>query len=92
MKRKSALLVTLLSLFGCASLPPFPEVNQCGYSNKFGKFRCVNKKTGKSFNVRLDDPMIEGAQCLPTQDPQRSYSSAQAWIDSVVQIAHERCR
>jgi len=89
---KIVLSIILTSLVGCAVLPPFPEVNQCGYSVKFNKFRCKNNVTKKAFNVQRNDPMMEGAQCLPVADPQRSYPSAQAWVQNAKQIAEQRCR
>ncbi len=84
-KLRATLLTILLS--GCASLPPFPEVLQCGYSGKFGKFRCCNTNTKQCSDVHLDDPVMEGAQCLSPDD----YKKASAWVESVKQIANEHC-
>lgn len=93
-----ALCVISLSLGACAGwflkndLPEFPEVLQCGYSVKHNKFRCKNTKTGEAFDLRRDDPVMEGAQCLPTKDRLQSYGSSEAWVASIKSIATQRCK
>jgi hypothetical protein len=84
---KIALLVISLASFGCAQLPPFPEVWQCAYSSKLNKFRCVNTRTKQALDLRRDDPNMEGAQCMSIED----YRKSEAWIDSVIEIANQRC-
>lgn len=84
---KIALLILSLSFISCATLPPFPEVEQCGYSKKFNKFRCVDTETRKARNVRLDDPSMEGAQCLNLKD----YQASEAWVSTVKDIAEKNC-
>lgn len=87
-KLKKRLIGITLLLSGCSSLPPFPHVNQCGYSVKFNKFRCCDENGKSCFNLRREDPKMEGAQCLSGSD----YKKASHWIDSVTGIAQQRCR
>lgn len=82
------MLIVSLGLSACASLPPFPSVNQCGYSVKFNKFRCCNTETKKCFDLKRDDKKMEAAQCLNADD----YAKTEAWVDSVIEIANKRCR
>lgn len=84
-KIKAILLIIILS--SCASVPPFPSVNQCGYSVKFNKFRCCNTETKKCFDLRREDPGMEAAQCLSADN----YKTVSAWIDAVKLIAEQRC-
>ncbi len=84
--RNLALLLISLNV-RCASLPPFPEVSQCAYSQKFRKFRCVNTKTQAAFDLKLTDPVMEGAQCLSLPD----YSASEEWVSAVKQIAEQKC-
>jgi hypothetical protein len=84
---KTILFLTSL-ISGCASLPPFPEVNQCGYSVKFNKFRCCDTETKKCFNLKREDPSMEAAQCLSADD----YKKSEEWVQSVVDIANRRCK
>ena len=87
--RKILLFVTALNIMGCGKqLPEFPEVWQCAHSEKFNKFRCVNTRTKKAINVRRDDPIMEGAQCLSVED----YKSSEAWVAAVKEIAESQCR
>lgn len=87
MQLRMLLLLTSLALNGCASLPPFPEVLQCGYLPQYGKFRCVNTQTHAKLNLRLDDPTMRGAQCLSPND----YKKSEAWVADVVEIAKQKC-
>ncbi len=90
MKRLSIMIKALLlttSLISCASLPPFPPVDQCAYSVKFSKFRCCNTDTKKCFNLKRDDSKMEAAQCLSADD----YKASEAWVQNVLNIANTRC-
>lgn len=84
--RLSLVLLTIL-LNGCATLPPFPEVWQCGYTYKFKKFRCVNTESKVQFDVKYDRPEMEGAQCLPPDH----YKSVAQWVAAVKEIAETKC-
>lgn len=84
---KMILLITSLELIACSSLPPFPEVWQCGYSIKFNKFRCVNTKTKQAINLKRDDPHMEAAQCLSFED----YKASELWVSNVKGIAEQHC-
>lgn len=86
-KLRTKLLLISLILSGCGSLPPFPEVNQCGYSVKYNKFRCCNTETKKCVNVRREDSRMEAAQCLSGPD----YKKSEAWVQSVIDIANQHC-
>lgn len=44
--------------------------------------------TKEAINLKRDDPKMEAAQCLSADD----YKITAEWIDSVIQIANERCR
>lgn len=81
------ILLLTTSLISCASLPPFPPVNQCAYSVKFNKFRCCNTDTKKCFNLKRDDQRMEAAQCLSADD----YKASEAWLQDVINIANQRC-
>jgi len=88
---KTVLLAISLTsvLVGCGKdVPEFPEVAQCAYSIKFDKWRCKNTKTGEAFNLRRDDPKMEGAQALSASD----YVKSERWIDVVIAIARKRCQ
>ena len=85
---RMSLLITSLSLIACASLPTAPELWQCGYTHKFNKFRCVNTRTKEKVNLRVDSPIMEGAQCLSLDD----YLEAERWIQKVKNIAEQRCK
>ncbi len=86
MRLKTLLFVMFLS--GCASLPPAPEIEQDGYSWRFRKFRACDTVTHACRDIPLDDPDMEGAQCLSAED----YKKSADWVSSVEQIAKERCR
>jgi hypothetical protein len=86
---KTILLIVSLSLVSCGEqIPDFPEVWQCGYSIKFNKFRCRNTKTKESINLRLDDPKMEGAQCLALED----YKQSESWVATIKELARKRCK
>ncbi len=80
--------IILLELIGCSSLPPFPEVMQSGYSYKYKKFRACNTDTHVCYNIPIDDPSMEGAQCLNAPD----YKSVSQWVSVVKEIADKKCR
>ena len=85
---KNKVLLCLTSLISaCASLPPFPPVNQCAYSVKYNKFRCCNTSTQQCFNLKRESPSMEAAQCLSSDD----YKKSEEWVQSVVNIANSRC-
>ena len=84
----SKMIFLSLSLASCATLPPFPSVNQCAYSVKFNKFRCCNTETKKCFNLKREDPIMEAAQCLNADD----YKKAEEWTQTVIDIAKARCK
>lgn len=77
----------IISLVSCGTVPKFPEVMQCGYSIKFNKFRCCDTDTKKCVNLKRDDPAMEAAQCLSAAD----YKKSEAWVQSVIDIANQRC-
>jgi hypothetical protein len=85
---KSALCAISLSVtqLSCASLPPFPEIYQCGFRSTFG-FACVNTKTEERERRALADPEMDGAQCMSLED----YRKSEQWIESVKEIAQRRC-
>lgn len=87
-KTKTPLFALFLSLSGCSSLPPFPEVWQCAYSVKFNKFRCCNSNTKECANLKRDDTRMEAAQCLSADD----YKASQEWLNSVIDLAQKHCR
>lgn len=87
MLKMKLLAISLISLVGCASLPPFPEVWQCAYSIKYDKFRCVNTVTHKKINLTRDNPRMEAAQCLSADD----YKQSEAWVRQVIEIAKKKC-
>ncbi len=85
---KSALLILVLSSIGCGTtLPAFPDVYQCAYSDKFQKFVCYSTQTSKRLDRSLQSPIMEGAQCLSPDD----YAKSQAWVESVIEIAERKC-
>jgi hypothetical protein len=85
---KSALLILSLSVGACGSVPRFPQVEQCAYSVKFNKFRCVNVKTKAKRNVSRESKEMEGAQCLSIND----YKQAETWLATVKEMAERKCR
>ena len=91
---KTASLKTSLSfliLTGCGSqVPDFPEVVQYGVHADVARpgFYGVNNKTGERVYKALDDPSMNGAQCLDLKD----YSSSESWVQSVKEIAQKRCK
>lgn len=85
---KILLLGISLNLAGCAVIPPFPEVEQCAYSIKFNKWRCCNTETKACRNVTRNDSSMEAAQALSADD----YKKVSDWVDTVKQIAEERCK
>lgn len=84
---KMLLYAAVLALSGCAVVPPFPPVNQCAYSVKFNKFRCCNTDTKVCHNLVRESPAMEGAQCLSADD----YAKSERWVESVIQIAEQKC-
>lgn len=62
-------------------------MNQCGYSVKFNKFRCCDNDGKNCFNLKRDDASMEAAQCLSADD----FKKVSEWVDTVKQIAEERC-
>lgn len=86
--RKAVLLIISLVSIGCVQLPPFPEIEQDGYSYKYKKFRACNTITHKCRNISLDSPSMEGAQCMSGPD----YKKSEQWVDAVVEIANQRCK
>ncbi len=75
-----------ISLSGCASLPPFPEIYQCGFRESFG-FACVNTETGERERRSLKAPEMDGAQCMSLDD----YRKSEEWVETVKEIAQRRC-
>lgn len=89
MKIALMFLFFYLSLIGCApELPPFPELNQCAYSVKFNKWRCVNSVTHAAENRTRDDVRMEGAQALSVED----YKKSEAWVQEIHDLAQKRCQ
>lgn len=86
--RKSVLLITCLSLSGCASLPPFPEIYQCAWNGTPRAFYCVNTQTKARIKIEAQDPSMKAAQCVSADD----FKKVQAWVSQVEQVANEKCR
>ncbi len=87
--RRILLTISLVSVASCGTMvPAFPEVWQCGHSQKFGKFVCYNSKTGKRMDRSLTSPYMEGSQCLSPDD----YQKSEAWVEEVIEIAKSKCR
>lgn len=79
--------LSLLVLCGCAGLPPFPEVNQCGYNGSPRAFYCEDTSTHAQVKKSAEDPSMKGAQCLSAND----FKKSEAWVRSVEDIANQRC-
>lgn len=86
--RSAALLITSLSLVGCGSLPPFPEIYQCAFYASQNAFYCVNSSTKEEIKLPVDSPKMRGAQCMSLED----YRKSESWVQTVKQIAETRCR
>lgn len=84
-KLSPILLVTCLS--ACNVVPSPPEIDQCGYSFKFQKFRCCDTKSGNCINVKLDDSLMEGAQCVSAED----FKKSSDYVDTLKQLAETHC-
>lgn len=87
MKKIRPILLTIF-LSACASLPPTPEVKQCGYSIKFNEFDCVDTKTKATTLLSRSDKRMEAAQCLSADD----FKAMEAWVTAVEEIAEQRCK
>jgi hypothetical protein len=87
---KNVLLVIVINVAGCASLPPVPEVVQYGVHADVNPpgFYGVNNKTGARDHNDFFDPEMKGAQCV-TNDGYRKY---EAWVQQIIEIAEQRCR
>lgn len=93
MKQVIAFTIIVLGNFGCAhgNLPSWapepPAVWKCSYTHQFNKFRCTNTKTNARINLKLDDPRMEGAQCMSLGD----YNAGEDWVDKVFNAAQRNC-
>lgn len=86
---KIALLTISLSLISCGDVvPEFPEVWQCQYNGSPRAFYCVNSKTKARMKLDAGSSRMKGAQCLPADD----YRQSEAWVQTVKEIAQQRCR
>jgi hypothetical protein len=87
---KPALLIIAISVVGCESLPPTPEVVQYGiYADvEPPGFYGVNNKTKERTYRRFIDPKMKAGQCLDAKD----YKEMQDWVKKVKQISEERCK
>ena len=86
---KNALLIVSLSLSGCASLPPFPDVNQCALRPE--ALYCVGTTYKERTKFLSGSPEFKDAQCLPVNDSKKSYQAAEAWAQNVKDIAEQHC-
>lgn len=86
---KLKLLIISLSLVACEVLPPFPDVNQCAL--RPDALYCVGTVNKERTKYLSGSGEFKDAQCLPVNDPKRSYQSAEAWVENAKQIAQERC-
>lgn len=87
---KTALLIIAISVVGCESLPPAPEVVQYGVHADVEPpgFYGVNNKTKERVYRRFTDPRMKAGQCLDAKD----YKEMQAWVKQVKEIAEKRCK
>lgn len=83
--RKLALLIIVLE--GCASLPPFPSVYQCGYRHDRAAFYCVNTETKAQVKIPENSEVMKGAQCLSPND----FKAVENWVQTVEQEAQQHC-
>lgn len=87
---KSALFVIAISVVGCAQLPPQPEVIQYSIHADVNPpgFYGVNNKTQAHDYQDFSSSVMKAGQCLTAG----GYSSYQAWLQQVKEIAEQRCR
>lgn len=87
---KMALFLILTSCLACQILPPAPARTQYGAYPKVKPpgFYGVRSDTHARIYKPFTDSSMNGAQCLDAHD----YKAMQAWIDSVKEIAEQRCR
>lgn len=78
---RAGLLMTAISLAGCASTVDEPEFYRCGLSGM--QLYCVNNKTKKERLVDVSDPSVWGAQCILPSD----YSKYNRWIGDLKEQA-----
>lgn len=89
--RKIVSLVILISAsVACSVIPPVPQHDQYGIHADVNPpgFYGVNNETHAQTYRPFNDPVMKGGQALSAKD----YASFQQWIESVKQIADQRCR
>lgn len=86
MKHKIVSAGIFLVLSSCTSIPKPPVVEQLGYSVKHKKFRGCNTESHVCRDISRDDPSMEGAQGLSSQD----FKSYNSWIDQLINMLESR--
>lgn len=90
MTLKSALLITVISAFGCQWLPKVPQHTQYGIYGDVNPpgFYGVNNETEERVYRSFADPRMKGGQCLDSKD----YKKMQQWIKQVKEQAEKHCQ
>lgn len=85
---KISLALLTISLLSCGSLvPDFPEIWQCQVNGSPRAFYCVNTKTKEQKKIAIDSSEMKAAQCMSAED----YKKSEEWVQTVINIANERC-